>query len=859
MKNSATDNLYHRLFITRSGAFLASFLAICVPVTVFLIIVFGAAGYHLSQTLIGTVAERTLRIHTVSIAGQIEAYLYNCIRDLNYLRQEKVDASTLVNFLKRHANIDPGLYTEAAFITESASTSLLFVQSKGMVHQVVPEDFANVYPNPMRILAHQQRLEEGEIILSPIGSIDYPLATQGGDGNRLVIKTMRLITQYRTAKGSSGYVVLGIDVKHFRNFISRITISKDNVLDFEKGNGARFSYLFDTNGWVLFQSEDQDAVGKDLSTYLVRAGVHGTLGRPYLQQGFRPDREFATYWKVVDQIGKGENGFLRLSGEKRRQSAPAVDDYFMVFEPIRYTSKENEPPILFAGLVYIDRSKLAFASKKTFLLLFLFWTAGALSLLFLLYLFARSLVIRPLTVLQHQIEERLVHGGRTSLTLPEGCKELNLMASAASELIRSLDSCENKLTALLEGPMSESMRQPLDITTEYEAALAVNNLFPDIIGTSAGQEELKAQILKASGTSVDVFLVGETGTGKQLIAEAIHSHSGRKDGPFVAINCGALNEHLLLDALFGHVKGAHSEAKSDRKGAFAQADGGTLFLDEIQSASLNVQQALLRAIAERKIRPLGSDVETDVDFRLISATNADLTQLIKMGGFREDLYYRLHVLTIQTIPLRHHKEDIPLLAHHYLKQTQDFVEKEGLCFSRGAMQRLIAHQWPGNVRELVNCITRTVVFAEGPVIQANDLRMESPEDYLDTSKVGQVDITAERSGSARHKDELNDQPVDTTPRTTPLPPTPASHRKNEPVVLSPRQLKVLPAILEHGTITRKEYQRIVGESLPARTANHDLGDLLRKGIVERTGAGASSRYRLSPKADLQALKKMLMK
>ncbi len=441
----------------------------------------------------------------------------------------------------------------------------------------------------------------------------------------------------------------------------------------------------------------------------------------------------------------------------------------------------------------------------------------------------------------------------------KGCKELNLMASTTNELLRSLHACENNLTALLEGPMSESMRQPLDLSAEYEAALTSNSLFPEIIGTSASQGELKAQILKASGTSVDVFLVGETGTGKQLIAEAIHYHSSRNHGPFVAINCGALNENLLLDALFGHVKGAHSEAKADRKGAFAQADGGTLFLDEIQSASLNVQQALLRAIAERKIRPLGSDTEIDVDFRLITATNTDLTQLIKIGDFREDLFYRLHVLTIQTIPLRHHKEDIPLLAHHYLKQTQDFVEKTGLRFSKGAMKRLIAHQWPGNVRELVNCITRTVVFAEGPVIQADDLRMENPENYLENPKAEQGTIAGQLSGVTHQDTEVTDQPVETPPKTAAPPPPSASRQKDGPMALAPRQLKALPTILEHGAITRKEYQRIIGENLPARTANHDLGDMLRKGIVERVGAGASTRYRLSPKADLQALKRLLIK
>jgi DNA-binding NtrC family response regulator len=320
----------------------------------------------------------------------------------------------------------------------------------------------------------------------------------------------------------------------------------------------------------------------------------------------------------------------------------------------------------------------------------------------------------------------------------------------------------------------------------------------------------------------------------------------------VAINCGALNENLLLDSLFGHVKGAHSEAKTDRKGAFLEAAGGTLFLDEIQSASLTVQQALLRAIAERKVRPLGSDKEIPADVRVITATNRNIPSLIQDGMFREDLFYRLYVLTIQTLPLRMHKEDIPLLAYHYLKQTQEILGKPDMHLSKGALKVLLDHDWPGNVRELVNTITRSVVFARGAVIEAGDLRMEDTAMYAENELLApreKVDVESPQAGAAASPDR--------GPLRQPAqhPPEPAG---DEAFELSQRQREALGRILERRSISRKEYQQIIGNDLPARTANYDLNDFMQKGILIREGQGASTRYRLSAGVDFQALRRMAL-
>ena len=205
-----------------------------------------------------------------------------------------------------------------------------------------------------------------------------------------------------------------------------------------------------------------------------------------------------------------------------------------------------------------------------------------------------------------------------------------------------------------------------------------------IVGGSQAVGSLRQQIHKASRVLADVLIVGETGTGKELTAEAIHSVSHRAKGPFISINCGALDENLLMDALFGHVKGAFSDAQSDRKGAFVAASGGTLHLDEIGNASPKVQQALLRALSVRRIRPLGSDQDIAFDARIIAATNVDLLHLAVTGEFREDLYYRLAVITINTPSLRERKEDVPVLINYFLGGKHDPIWAWPLLESAGA-------------------------------------------------------------------------------------------------------------------------------------------------------------------------------
>ncbi|MER3918306.1 two-component system response regulator GlrR [Klebsiella pneumoniae] len=231
---------------------------------------------------------------------------------------------------------------------------------------------------------------------------------------------------------------------------------------------------------------------------------------------------------------------------------------------------------------------------------------------------------------------------------------------------------------------------------------------------------LMLRLLEQAGmvaqSDVSVLINGQSGTGKEIVAQAIHNASPRHDKPFVAINCGALPEQLLESELFGHARGAFTGAVSNREGLFQAAEGGTLFLDEIGDMPVALQVKLLRVLQERKVRPLGSNRDIEINVRIISATHRDLPKAMARGEFREDLFYRLNVVNLKIPPLSERTEDIPLLANHLLRLSADRHKPFVRAFSSDAMKRLMAAKWPGNVRQLVNVIEQCVALTSSPVI-----------------------------------------------------------------------------------------------------------------------------------------------
>jgi two-component system response regulator PilR (NtrC family) len=243
----------------------------------------------------------------------------------------------------------------------------------------------------------------------------------------------------------------------------------------------------------------------------------------------------------------------------------------------------------------------------------------------------------------------------------------------------------------------------------------------EIIGQTPAIQQIFEMIRKVAQTKSNVLITGESGTGKELVAHAIHSCGSRNSGRFIAVNCSAIPESLLEGELFGHKKGSFTSAFEDKKGLFESAHGGTLFLDEIGYMPMSCQVKLLRAVEHRQILPVGSTKPIDIDLRLIAATNRDPLEEIKMGRFREDLYYRMNVVGIHLPPLRNRKEDIPLLVEHFIRKYNTEMGKQCVGVSDDVMQLLMSYEWKGNIREMQNVIERAVIFAEDDIINASDI------------------------------------------------------------------------------------------------------------------------------------------
>jgi DNA-binding NtrC family response regulator len=287
----------------------------------------------------------------------------------------------------------------------------------------------------------------------------------------------------------------------------------------------------------------------------------------------------------------------------------------------------------------------------------------------------------------------------------------------------------------LEKPFEQAsldvVRRLVDQAIEHGRLKAENRLlqrqlrtryrFENIVGTSPPLRFALEMVEKVADTDSTVLVTGESGTGKELVARALHYNSRRADRPLVTVNCGAIPEELLESELFGHVRGAFTNAVSHRQGRFALAHGGTIFLDEIGDMSPSLQVKLLRVLQERTFEPVGSSKSISVDVRVVAATNQDLPVAIRERRFREDLYYRLNVIPIEVPPLRERREDVPLLVHHFLKTMNGEKGRNVSGFSDACMERLLAYEWPGNVRELENLVERLVILRGEGEIGPDDL------------------------------------------------------------------------------------------------------------------------------------------
>lgn len=298
----------------------------------------------------------------------------------------------------------------------------------------------------------------------------------------------------------------------------------------------------------------------------------------------------------------------------------------------------------------------------------------------------------------------------------------------------------------------EQKENPLNQRAEKK-----NTVIPYIKGTSREADKLYEYIRLVAPTVMTVLITGESGSGKEYIARLIHLQSSRKDAPFVAVDCGAIPKDLAASEFFGHVKGAFTGAVHDKTGYFVAASGGTVFLDEIGNLSYDVQVQLLRALEERKVKPVGSDKEVAFDVRIISATNENLMKAVSEGNFREDLYHRLNEFSLRALSLRERREDIPLFANHFLAASNEELGKEVIGFEDEVMRIFKNYNWPGNLREMRNVVKRATLLCQSGFIGRNDIPAEldspetaGPEDFVSRREKNEADLIREALMKSRN-------------------------------------------------------------------------------------------------------------
>lgn len=795
-----------------------------IPSTIIILVATGIVTNWFSGQFLNEAIQRTVRLQTLALAHEVETFLNLCREDLLTLSRQPLDEDALGRFYESRKEIRGWAYAETAYLSSDAPGSAYLVESNGSYRNITTSDISLVRPDPRESAEKLQPLGKDGVWISPVTEAIYPFKFDTPSNRHVTNKVIRFTTFHYSDDGTAdGLVLLSVSALRLRDILSLFNSPHSPIFAYIRSPELRYSYLLDNEGWIWFQSRSTEAKAEALSTQVARTGFSGTFGKPGLESAFKPLPNHSLYWQMVKDIQQGKPGILAMKDEGNEKSS-MTDTFFVSYAPVQFTSSPGRAPTIYAGVAFVDRSRLGlWAGYRQIDVIFVITLLTTLLISAIIFALSR-IITSPILRLAGAVNTIQETGEFRQIELRDHDYETSFLKYSINNMLSTIKNQVAEIRIKDERLLESTQRERAKLEDEIRT-LKQNFLFQniqDIVGLGPVIESLKTDILKAASVEADVLLIGETGTGKQLTAEAIHKNSPRANQPFVSVNCGALDENLLLDELFGHVKGAFTEAKTDRKGAFLAADGGTLFLDEIGTASPKVQQSLLRAIAMRKISPLGSDREFDVDVSVIAATNEELKVLVEKGRFREDLYYRLNVITIRSPALRDHKEDIPILADHFLKEAGRQMNKQYIGLTQGALEKLKLYNWPGNVRELKNCITRAVAMAEGSLIHTQDILLEVE------------DLSPPKNGAVEQPTE---QPVHATEgRASSVP---------AGVPLNRRQEKILSVLLESGEISRSEYQEIVGDGLPTRTAVYDLQDMVKKGIVRKVGRGPAVRYRLN--------------
>lgn len=834
-----------RFFVNRSMT--SRVLLLGLPLlTLVLLLVFLATGRSI-EALVNRAIARNAQLQAQAMSLSLEQILTETRNQLLILAAGSMDPKDMVRRLQFRVRAEGLRYREVAFMGTDPSQRYLLLSYGGEIISIPPDIASATVGNPFTSLSAAQR--PGHVQVSQPLEVVYSMVPLNDSVQSIPLYVIRFSTPIYDSQGVfQGMLILSLDLTVLRDAISMFSSSSAPLRTADDETRIR-SIFFDNQGWMLFQSEnlEADEASGRLNSDSLRAGFQGEFGRAGFSTAFRPGPNHVNYWSMVSNVQAGHSGQIFLdNSDAWGHENSAVEG--VSFAPVTFAANPDSPRTIMGGLAVLDTS---FTATRTGIQIIGIYSICLLAGICLLGLglawLARSTTKR-LRRLSNEVNMRIDSHSSNPLVLPPMPRELEQLKDAINALLHRLRRSE-------EEQLNQQLMQDARWAREPAENMPELDDIPEngLVGTSAAMQDLRANILKAAPTMADVLVIGETGTGKELVSAAIHQASPRANGPFITINCGALDENLLMDTLFGHVKGAFTEARQPRKGAFLTAEGGTLVLDEIGNAAPKVQQALLRALSTRMIRPLGSDEDVPFDTRIIAATNAELLQDAQEGSFREDLYYRLAVITIRTPPLRRRKSDLPLLAVFFLTRA---AESQGLPtprLSRGALRKLQEYHWPGNVRELQNCLTRALAFCENGLIFAENIQLGPdtlPGDIARPER-GKLSCPPARADSRQPHGEAAE-----TAESPVAQPVPAESEDQGAMPaaedaqprLNARLARLLPQIVELGSISRQEYQDMAGKDISMRTAQYDLQILVRLGLVRREGRGPAQRYIVLPAA-----------
>lgn len=834
-----------RFFVNRSMT--SRVLLLGLPLlTLVLLLVFLATGRSI-EALVNRAIARNAQLQAQAMSLSLEQILTETRNQLLILAAGSMDPKDMVRRLQFRVRAEGLRYREVAFMGTDPSQRYLLLSYGGEIISIPPDIASATVGNPFTSLSAAQR--PGHVQVSQPLEVVYSMVPLNDSVQSIPLYVIRFSTPIYDSQGVfQGMLILSLDLTVLRDAISMFSSSSAPLRTADDETRIR-SIFFDNQGWMLFQSEnlEADEASGRLNSDSLRAGFQGEFGRAGFSTAFRPGPNHVNYWSMVSNVQAGHSGQIFLdNSDAWGQENSAVEG--VSFAPVTFAANPDSPRTIMGGLAVLDTSFTATRTGIQIIGIYSICLLAGICLLGLGLAWLARGTTKRLRRLSNEVNMRIDSHSSNPLVLPPMPRELEQLKDAINALLHRLRRSE-------EEQLNQQLMQDARWAREPAENMPELDDIPEngLVGTSAAMQDLRANILKAAPTMADVLLIGETGTGKELVSAAIHQASPRANGPFITINCGALDENLLMDTLFGHVKGAFTEARQPRKGAFLTAEGGTLMLDEIGNAAPKVQQALLRALSTRMIRPLGSDEDVPFDTRIIAATNAELLQDAQEGSFREDLYYRLAVITIRTPPLRRRKSDLPLLAVFFLTRA---AESQGLPtprLSRGALRKLQEYHWPGNVRELQNCLTRALAFCENGLIFAENIQLGPdtlPGDIARPER-GKLSCPPARADSRQPHGEAAETAE--SPVAQPVP-AESEDQGAMPVAedaqprLNARLARLLPQIVELGSISRQEYQDMAGKDISMRTAQYDLQILVRLGLVRREGRGPAQRYIVLPAA-----------